>query len=104
MYKVLLVSLFCTSLLPLATQAASYDCTQASTAAEITVCDHSDLNALDEGLALSYRALLKELPARQAARMQQDQRSWLRARNSCGEDVRCLKARYEERIARLNQY
>lgn len=96
--------LLCACLSPVAAQAASYDCTQATTPAEIAVCANPGLNRLDEELAVLYRSLLDELPARQADRVQQDQRSWLKARNSCGAEVRCLRARYQERIARLNQY
>lgn len=104
MFKVLSLPLLCASLLPLTAQAASYDCTRASTPAEIAVCANPELNQLDEELAVLYRSLLNDLPARQADRVQQDQRSWLKARNSCGAEVRCLKARYQERIARLSQY
>ena len=104
MSRWLSLSLLCVGLSPLAAQAASYDCTQATTPAEIAVCANPGLNQLDEELAVLYRSLLNSLPSRQADRMQQDQRSWLKARNSCGAEVRCLKARYEERIARLNEY
>ncbi|RUQ31881.1 MAG: DUF1311 domain-containing protein [Candidatus Competibacteraceae bacterium] len=96
--------LFCAALLPMAAQTASYDCTRATTAAEIAVCDNPSLNRMDEDLAVQYRALLNESPPPRAAALRDDQRSWLVARNSCGADVRCLRARYEERIARLNQY
>lgn len=96
--------LLCTGLLPLSAQAASYDCTQASTSVEIAVCANPRLNRLDEDLATIYRSLLNELPQNQAERLRQDQRSWLTARNSCGADVRCLQARYQERLSRLNQY
>lgn len=85
-------------------QAASYDCTRAPRAAEITVCDHADLNRLDEDLAVRYRSLLDRLPSRPAARLRDDQRSWLVARDSCGADARCLRARYRERLARLDEY
>lgn len=94
----------CACLLPLTAQAASYDCAHASTAPEIAVCANPDLNQLDEEMAALYRSLLNELPSRQADRVRQEQRSWLTARNSCGADVSCLKARYQERMARLNQY
>lgn len=104
MFKLLSLFWFCAGLLSLTAQAASYDCTRANASAEIAVCAHPNLNALDEELAVLYRSLLNELPVRQADRMRQDQRSWLKARNSCGAEVRCLKARYQERIARLNQY
>ena len=98
------LALLCASLLSPSAQAASYDCTRATTAAEIAVCDNPDLNRLDEELAMQYRSLLNQLPPRQANRLRDDQRSWLAARDSCGADVRCLRARYQERRARLNEY
>lgn len=104
MFRWLSLSLLYAGLLPLSAQAASFDCTRADTAAEIAVCANPELNRLDEDLAVLYRSLLNELPFRQAERVRQDQRSWLKARNSCGAEVRCLRARYQERIARLNQY
>ena len=97
-------AILCAGLLPLPAQTASYDCTQASTSVEIAVCANPRLNRLDEDLATLYRSLLRDLPRQQAERLRQDQRSWLTARNSCGADVRCLQARYQERMSRLNQY
>ena len=104
MIKRLSLALFCAGLLPLGAQAASYDCTRADTAAEIAVCANPSLNRLDEDLAVQYRSLLNRLPPRRAELLRQDQRSWLIARDSCGADVRCLRARYQERLARLNEY
>ncbi|MDG4597321.1 MAG: lysozyme inhibitor LprI family protein [Candidatus Contendobacter sp.] len=104
MLKPLSLTLCCVGLLPLATFAASYDCTRASTAAEIAVCDNPSLSRMDEDLAVTYRSLLDRLPPRQAAHLRDDQRSWLVARDSCGADVRCLRARYQERMARLSEY
>lgn len=98
------LTLLCAALLPLTIQAASYDCTRAATAAEIAVCDNPGLSRMDEDLAVQYRALLNRLPPRQADRLRDDQRSWLTARNSCGADVRCLRARYQERLARFDEY
>ncbi len=104
MLKRLSLALFCASLLPLSAHAASYDCTRADTAAEIAVCSNPSLNRLDEELAVEYRSLLNRLPPRKAEMVRQDQRSWLSARDTCGADVRCLRARYQERSARLNEY
>lgn len=104
MVKHLTLTLFCAGLLPLSAQAASFDCTRADTAAEIAICDNPGLNRLDEELAVQYRSLLNQLPPRQAERVRRDQRSWLIARDSCGADVGCLRARYQERGARLDQY
>ena len=104
MTKYLLWLLLGVGWLPLAASAASYDCSRATTAAEIAVCDNPGLSGLDEEMASLYRSLLYQLPPRQATRLRDDQRSWLVARDSCGADVRCLRARYQERIARLNEY
>ena len=87
----------------LVVQAASYDCAEATTAAEITVCEYGDLNRLDEELSDSYRSLIGRVNSRQAAQLRRDQRSWLKARNSCRRDVRCLRARYQERLAHLRE-
>ena len=99
-----LISLLYAALLPMTALTASYDCTRATTATEIAVCDNPSLNRMDEDLAVQYRSLLNQLPPRRADALRDDQRSWLVARNSCGADVRCLRARYEERLARLNEY
>lgn len=104
MFKPLAFSLFLTGLVPFVASAASFDCTRADTAAEIAVCDNPSLNRLDEDLAVEYRALLRRLPPRRAEMVRQDQRSWIAARDSCRADVRCLRARYQERSARLNEY
>ena len=84
-------------------QAASYDCMAATRAAEIAVCNSSTLNRLDEDLADYYRSLLDRVTGRQAAQLRRDQRSWLKARNSCQSDRRCLRARYQERLAHLRE-
>ena len=99
-----LLLLLCAALLPMTAHTASYDCTRATTATEIAICDNPNLNRMDEDLAVQYRSLLNQLPPRRADALRDDQRSWLVARNSCGADVRCLRARYEERLARLNEY
>ncbi len=98
------LTLLCAALLPLTAQTASYDCTRAATTTEIAVCDNPSLSRMDEDLAVQYRDLLNQLPPRRADRLRDDQRSWLTARNSCGADVRCLRARYQERLARLSEY
>lgn len=98
------LTLLCVALLPLSAEAASYDCTRAATAAEIAICDNPGLSRMDEDLAVQYRDLMNQLPPRRADRLRDDQRSWLTARNSCGADVRCLRARYQERLARFDEY
>lgn len=92
------------AVLPLSAQAAGYDCTRAETASEIAVCDNPGLSRLDEEMTTQYRYLINTLPPHRAHLLREDQRSWIVARDSCGADVRCLRARYQERNARLNEY
>ncbi len=98
------LTLLCAALLPLTAQTASYDCTRAATTTEIAVCDNTSLSRMDEDLAVQYRDLLNQLPPRRAVRLRDEERSWLTARNSWGGDVRSLRARYQERLARLSEY
>jgi uncharacterized protein len=104
MIKPLVLTLLCTAWLPLSAQAASFGCLDVDTEVESAICADPDLNRMDEDLAGQYQDLLRELSPREARKLRQEQRSWLRARDSCGDDVRCLRARYEERSARLDQY
>lgn len=82
-------------------QAASFDCRQAATLVETTVCQDAELSALDDALAEQYQALLDAGigdGARQA--LKTSQRAWLKRRNSC-QDRRCLVTAYRSRLDRL---
>lgn len=76
--------------------AASFDCTQATSYPEKTVCADSELSSLDESLAKIYGETLREKSGIQA-----DQRKWLRLRNTCV-DRACLVAAYQQRIIKLS--
>lgn len=105
MLKPIALSIVAIALLPSqSAQAASFDCSRARTPTEIAICANPEVSSLDEDLAGLYRSLLNQLPAHQADQVRQEQRSWIKARNSCGADIDCLRARYEERSARLGQY
>lgn len=104
MIKRLGLTLFCVGLLPLSAQAASFNCDNATTPTEMAICDSPRLNALDEEVADMYRDILSQMTPREARRLRRDQRSWLIARDSCGDDTRCLRSRYRERRARLSEY
>jgi len=104
MKKPVALLLLCAAWLPLSTQAASFGCLDVDTDVESAICADPELNRLDEDLAEQYQDVLSQLSSREARRLRQEQRTWLRARDSCGDDVRCLRARYEERSARLDRY
>ncbi|WP_162536557.1 DUF3298 domain-containing protein [Granulicella sp. WH15] len=58
--------------------AAGFDCAKATTPREKTVCADPELSKLDEDVAAAYKALRSQLSPASAARVQQDQRAWLR--------------------------
>ena len=86
------------ALLPLTTFAASFDCTKASTAGEKAICADPELSKLDEQLAKAYKRALQKGPR---AKVQVDQRAWLKEQRDCGADRFCLEGKYNIRIAQL---
>ncbi|MCC8442200.1 lysozyme inhibitor LprI family protein [Xanthomonas cannabis] len=74
--------------------AASFDCKQASTLVEKRLCAVPALGLLDEQLDESYQALVQTAPRTAVASLREQQRAWLRQRNSCAQDARpddCLQ-------------
>lgn len=81
-----------------AVQAASFDCSKASTKIEKTICSDTELSKLDGDLSEIYQsALQKEL---QIKTVRYDQKEWLKIRNGCL-DRDCIKEAYVSRIAQL---
>lgn len=81
-----------------AVQAASFDCKQAASRIERMICGDVDLNAFDSQLQGAYAGALDRSIS--PARLTDDQRAWLKAREACG-DVKCLSEAYRRRIAAL---
>ena len=80
--------------------AASFDCSKASTLVEKAICSESQLSDLDDSLMQSYKKAMAN--TNDAAAFKNDQRSWLiNVRNKCP-DSACLKRVYTERVAYLN--
>lgn len=78
--------------------AASFDCRQASTNVEKTVCADGELSKLDDRLGAVY---VQRLKAAASPHLERDkQRAWLKERNACT-DRQCLRQSYEERLAEL---
>ena len=80
-------------------RAAPIDCAKASTATEKAICDDRDLVITDKNLDLAYGALLKVLPDDERPKAVAEQLDWLRLRNQCRADRRCLSHRHSERTA-----
>jgi len=89
----------------LPSQAASFNCHNAITPAERTICGKPTLNILDQRMAAVYNKLLK-IVGHAGARDQfrADQLSWLNIRDACGSDATCLRATILSRTNELNGY
>lgn len=89
------------------TQAASFDCTKASTKIEKLICGNNELSKLDEALSRIYQQALDRSiqaldPSIDRQQVIKEQREWLKnTRNICG-DVECLKDAYKKRIDSIN--
>ena len=81
--------------------AASFDCSKASNADEITICDSRDLSQLDVKMATLYDTVVKLVGMGVRGDMQDQQRAWLRTRSECGHDRACIEKLYELRIRAL---
>lgn len=77
--------------------AASFDCTKASTPVEHAICANAQLSRLDEKLALAYR---DAIAGTAADSIRQTQRDWMRMRDACSNDA-CLEQAYTQRLADL---
>ncbi|MBK4714197.1 hypothetical protein J0B02_10750 [Enterobacteriaceae bacterium YMB-R22] len=83
-------------------QAASFDCAKAKTADEKAICAHLSLNDKDVEMATKYRFLTGLFAMGGRGAMQDEQQAWLEKRRACGGNIRCLGARYDERLRQLN--
>lgn len=80
-------------------QAASFDCSLAQTVIEKTVCTNPEISKADEALAILYSNIKNQ--SRYASDLINNQRAWLKERNSCKTDS-CILEKYKIREAELN--
>ena len=88
------------TLIPVITLGASFDCNNVTRAAEKIICSDQDLSDLDEKINKSYRNALTKNPDTKFS-----QRDWLRDVNQCNQaldPVRCFKDAYKGRLKLLN--
>jgi len=82
-------------------QAASFDCTQATSPVEKTICANPQLEQLDSQLGQAYVQARKSCPNQD---IQNTQRHWLRDRRNRCSDASCLIAAYQARLAELKTH
>lgn len=81
-------------------RAASFNCGKAASKVEKLICADAELSKLDEKLAEVYSKASKE--EHDEEKLQRQQQMWLQERNRCT-DIPCLRDRYQQRIAKLNE-
>jgi uncharacterized protein YecT (DUF1311 family) len=86
------------------TSGPSFNCAKATTKTEKAICNHSELSHLDTQLAKVYSQLRKSLSKSDNKLLRKKQRTWLKRRNACSNNINCLLQTYEDRIAELENY
>jgi len=87
-------------MLPISTQAASFDCAKASTRIEEMICSNSMISSLDDDLELAYLRALERSDNR--SQVSSSLQQWLMdVRNPCP-DAKCLLEAYVSQIEILN--
>jgi uncharacterized protein len=79
--------------------AASFDCSKASTAHEKAICASPSLSALDIKLAEIYKTV--QATTSDATKLKAEQVAWIKETRVCGGDVACLERSYNARINEL---
>lgn len=79
-------------------EAASFDCTKATSISEKTVCSDPELSRLDDALTATYRSALNRVSDQKS--LLNEQKHWLQIRDSC-DTHRCTREVYERRIMAL---
>jgi uncharacterized protein YecT (DUF1311 family) len=76
----------------------SFDCAVNPSETESAICANEELSRLDSEMAARYARHIRSLTEPARSKFVRDQRAWLRERNLCGHDVKCLTTRYQERL------
>lgn len=76
----------------------SFDCTKAATNTEVAICRSKDLWVLDHAMAEIYFFHRNHSSSELSRYFLDTQRDWIKRRNNCNGDTRCLSERYSSRI------
>ena len=82
--------------------AQSFNCRNARTPDEVTICQDARLSALDERLSSRFYRLRDSLYGPDRVRLDQRQSAWLDSRHRCGSNRACIAAAYTGRISELS--
>src|SRR5271154_1640391 len=97
------ISFLAAALLPVLSNAASFDCAKAGTSVERLICSTPELSKLDETMAVDYLATLKatsQFSKDVSAQVKAGQISWLGERHA---DANALLGAYRIRVGYLHR-
>ena len=79
----------------------SFDCKQARTETEKTICSWLDLINLDRETADAYQKLRRQTSFLKRGKVRRDQTAFLASRTACGSGYTCLRKLYKDRFGVL---
>ncbi|WP_366943240.1 lysozyme inhibitor LprI family protein [uncultured Litoreibacter sp.] len=79
----------------------SFRCSGDLNRSEKAICRSDVVSAMDRTMAKAFRDQFRRLSQGNQRRLRAEQGAWLKWRNSCGSDEKCLQRRYTQRIADL---
>ncbi|MDP9762139.1 MULTISPECIES: lysozyme inhibitor LprI family protein [Agrobacterium] len=79
----------------------SFSCASATTPTEMSLCRQPELWAKDRAMNSIYMWVRNNVEKSVRKRLLEVQRSWLKDRNDCGGDARCLNTVYDQRLIEL---
>lgn len=87
----------------ISSHAASFDCRQATSKIDVTICNSSEMSQLDEKLAKIFSEMKSNYPNYIAENFVLSQGEWTKFRNnSCNTaEISCISYHYEDRIKML---
>lgn len=81
-----------------------FDCATHLLPAEVAVCSDGGLAKLDGDLNATYSRVAQGLNADRRKVLLSEQRSWLRTRDTCATDAKCLTVQYQARLQQLSAW
>lgn len=83
------------------TASPGFDCATHMLPAEVAVCGDTNLARLDVDLNATYTRTSRNLSPDRRRVLLDEQRSWLRSRDTCATDIKCLAVQYQARLSQL---
>jgi uncharacterized protein (TIGR02145 family) len=77
----------------------SFNCAKASTPTEKAICSDETLAELDSKMAKDYKCL----SSIEKGDFKNEQKEWVKKRDKCGAEVKCVETEYEERLKKFKK-